>query len=120
MKANALTIDHPTAVRVNSKSFLLFYFLKITISEFSQFSLCKVFIKVVCTGGRVSFLYRHGYRLVLMPQGMTHASMYMDKSNWTQWVKKGGRKERRQERRGGGEERSKTRGEEERKGAERI
>lgn len=63
---------------------------------------------MVGAGGRVSFLYRHGHGLVLMPQGMTHAYMYIDRTNWTQWVKKGGRKERRQERRGGGEERSKA------------
>lgn len=53
--------------------------------------------------------------MVLMPQGMTHAYVYMDSTNWTQWVRKGGRMEGEktgQKRRG--------RGEEERKGEGRI
>lgn len=96
---------------------LVFYFWKISISEFSQFSLCKICVKVVDAGGKVSFLYRHGHRLILMPQGMTHTYVCMDRTNWTQWVRKGRRKERRQYRRGGeGEGKGAEMGKEERKG----
>lgn len=45
-----------------------------------------------------------------MPQGMTHAYVYMDSTNWTQWARKGGRMEGEktgQEKRGRGEEKRK-------------
>lgn len=51
--------------------------------------------------------------MVLMPQGMTHGYVYMDSTNWTQWVRKGERMEGEktgQERRGREEERKGERG----------